>query len=163
MSPDQGPGPASPAVSWAIKASFLAYVRRSSGTITVVAPARSGDNGFEFPLIRPATRGELVFSGGVAFTAHGGMLDVLVAEPVVAGDPGELALSVGDHRDPSNAALRRCIARLEVAAPHPTMAVVALRPRLTDEGSALFGGVYPAGSELDPLLLAPELAASLQA
>jgi hypothetical protein len=70
-------------LSWAIKDSFLAYVRRSAGTITLVAPARPGDSGFEFPQLHPATGGQLSFGGGVACSAHGGMLDVVFAEPVL--------------------------------------------------------------------------------
>lgn len=145
-------------LSWAIKDSFLAYVRRSAGTITLVAPARPGDSGFEFPLLRPAAGGLLSFGGGVACTAHGGMLDVVFAEPVICFDDDGGWLMLGDRRDPFDPALRLRIARLAPGTPCAAPSgAVALRAQLIDAGSALFGGVYPAGAELDPLHLSAEL------
>jgi hypothetical protein len=148
-------------LSWAIKDSFLAYVRRSAGTITLVAPARPGDSGFEFPLLHPAIDGRLSFGGGVACAAHGGMLDVVFAEPVLCFDDDGAWLTLGDRRDPFDPALRSRIARLDPQAPSAAPSgVVALRAQLTDAGSALFGGVYPAGAELDPLHVDAELVAA---
>ena len=154
-------GSAHASLSWAIKASFLAYVRRSAGTIALVAPARPGDNGFVFPLVRPASEGLLSFGGGVACTAHGGMLDVLLAEPVVCFDGDDGWLMLGDRRDPFDPALRLRVARLadEVPSAAPS-GTVALRARLTDAGSELFGGVYRTGAELDPLFVAVDLVAA---
>jgi Htaa protein len=151
--------PAAPQMlSWAIKDSFLAYVRRSAGTITLVAPARPGDSGFEFPLLQPPAGGRLSFGGGVACTAHGGMLDVVFAEPVLCFEDDGGWLVLGDRRDPFDPALRSRIARLAPETPSAAPSgAVALRAQLTDAGSALFGGVYPAGAELDPLHVSAEL------
>lgn len=148
-------------LSWAIKDSFLGYVRRSGGTITLVAPARPGDAGFEFPLLRPAAPGLLSFGGGVACTAHAGMLDVVFAEPVLCFDDDGGWLMLGDRRDPFDPALRSRIARLGSQAPSAEVSgAVALGAQLTEAGSVLFGGVYPAGAELDPLCVDGELVAA---
>jgi hypothetical protein len=147
-------------LSWAIKESFLAYVRRSAGTITLVAPAQAGIRGIEFPLVR-AAGGLVSFGGGVACSAHGGMLDVVLAEPMLCFDDDGGWLTLGGRGDPFDPALRSRVARLDLdASLDERSGPVPLRAQLTDAGSALFGGVYPVGADLDPLLVDAGLVAA---
>jgi hypothetical protein len=145
------------ALSWTVKRSFVHYVRRAAGQVAVIAPAYPGAAGFEFPLTGAPSDGQLIFGGGVAFRAHGGLLDVLLAEPAVVFGAGSARLLVGDAGAPLDSARRSCIAELAGPADDAPPGLVAMTPRLTDAGATLFGGVYPTGSELDPLFLPPSL------
>src|SRR2546430_12110438 len=104
------------ALVWSVKESFLAYGNRTGGRITIVAPAYPGTDGFAFPHVPAAGRpgssrmasgtgeralhsGELAFTGGVAFRAHGGAPAVPLAEPApVLADQRALLPPVGTFR-----------------------------------------------------------------
>jgi Htaa len=161
------------ALTWAVKASFLAYMNRMRGRITLVRPAYPAAAGFAFPHVPAAYRAgdggetpdagerafgvrELAFAGGVAFSAHGGMLDVTLAEPVLVFDDEGTLLTVADMTLPGGGA-RAVIATLAGWPPAPADATVALVPLLTEEGSALFNGVYPPGEAMDPLFVPASL------
>ena len=161
------------ALTWAVKASFLADVNRARGRITLVTPAYPAATGFAFPHVPAAYRGEggcaapdagegafpvgeLAFTGGVVFRAHGGALDVTLAEPVLVFDDKGALLTVADMARPGSGT-RAMIATLASGPPAPTDATIALVPLLTEDGSALFGGVYPPGEAMDPLFVPASL------
>ncbi len=104
--------------------------------------------------------GELAFTGGVAFSAHGGMLDVTLAEPVLAFDGKGALLTVADVARPGSGT-RAVIATLSGGPHAPTDETIAFLPLLTEDGSALFGSVYPPGEALDPLLVPASLLAAI--
>ena len=163
------------ALTWAVKASFLGYVNRMRGRITLVQPAYPAAAGFAFPYApagyraegggaapdageRACPAAELAFAGGVAFSAHGGLLDVTLAEPVlVFDDDGALLTVVGPGRPGSG--IRAVIATLASVAPAPADEAIALVPLLTADGAALFGSVYPPGEAMDPLFIPVSLLA----
>lgn len=165
-----------PALNWSVKQSFLAYVNRSRGRITLVEPAYPGEGGFAFPHA-PAVRrtpshgsacdaderaiqvSELAFTGGVAFSAHGGALDITLAEPIIViDDQGALLTVIGSARP--GGGTRAVIAELTDHPHASTDAAIAFMPLLTDDGSALFGGVYPPGEAMDPVFVPRSLLAT---
>jgi len=164
-----------PALTWPVRESFLAYVNRTGGRITIVEPAYPGARGFAFPHAPAAGHtsgggpapdsgarrtGELAFTGGVAFSAHGGALDITLAEPVLVLDDQGALLTVADPARPGHG-IRAVIA---VLAGHPhagTRETAALVPLLTEDGSALFGDVYPPGEAMDPLFVPGSLLATV--
>jgi hypothetical protein len=165
-----------PALNWSVKQSFLAYVNRSRGRITLVEPAYPGAGGFAFPyaqaMQRAPSRGsatdadecavqvsEIAFTGGVAFSAHGGALDITLAEPIIViDDQGALLTVIGSARP--GAGTRAVIAELADQSHASTDVAIALVPLLTDDGSALFGGVYPPGEAMDPVFVPRSLLAT---
>lgn len=139
------------AMRWAVKESFLRYVRViAAGEIGVVGGAsEDGSGAFEWPLGKSSRHGkgrELAFAGSVRFVAHGGFLDVDIRDPALRLSPGGGVLSVAGS-EPSG--------RVEIAtigeATEGAYGWPALVPRLTDAGVAFFGDVYPAGTELAPI------------
>src|ERR1700722_13727149 len=165
MSEVTPPGTDRYALTWAVKASFLAYVNRMRGRITLVKPAYPAAAGFAFPHAPAADRaegggaapgageravpvGELGFTGGVAFSAHGGMLDVTLAEPVIVFDGQGALLTVAGLARPGGGT-RAVIATLADGPSAPTGETTAFVPLLTEDGSVLFGGVYPPGEAMD--------------
>ena len=165
------------ALVWPVKESFLAYVNRTGGRITIVAPAYPGTDGFAFPHVPAAGRpgssrmasgtgeralhsGELAFTGGVAFRAHGGVLDVTLAEPVLVFDDQSALLTVVGTVRPGGGT--RAVIAVLADEPHvSTDEAVSFVPLLTDDGSALFGGVYPPGAAMDPLSVPHRLLATI--
>lgn len=163
-------------LTWLVKESFLAYVNRTRGRITLVEPAYPGAAGFAFPHAPAAGHtesgdaapdaserafpGELMFTGGVAFLAHGGLLDITLAEPVLVFGARGALLTIADMTRPGGGT-RLVIAEL-TGGPH-TLAdeTIALVPLLTDDGAALFGGVYPPGEAMDPLFVPGSLLAAV--
>lgn len=127
---------------WPIKRSFVAYVRGSEGNITLDGGATETTEGFTFP---GPEGDEGAFGGSVRFEAHGGMLDVTIANPrfTLQESAGELSVESGDG------------ARVTVARLVDIMGsdVQTARLLITVEGSRLLGDVYAPGSELDPVRL----------
>lgn len=122
---------------WGVKASFRDYVKGVSGTVGGTAPIVDG--GFVF-----SHRSGLHFSGAVTFRAHGGMLDVTLADPAIEGG----VLSVFDGTE------RIRVARLDWGEPEVVNGRSIwkqVRATLTTHGSHLLGGSYAVGTELDRL------------
>jgi hypothetical protein len=131
-------------LEWAIAGRFVDYVRSlPDGEISCGDGAVATAGAFRFPADAAAA---LHFTGSVRLTGHGGLLDVVIAEPwisfvddsfdvtVLDSDTGErFALATGSLGDGS------------------TMGP----PRLTVDGSDVFFARYPEGFELDPLALLP--------
>ena len=146
-------------LAWGVKLSFRAYVESSGGSIsTANGASRLSDGGFEFDpaegndlVLGDDVSGRGVFSGEVKFDAHGGMLAVFMAEPVIEMTSKGLMLSVAD------AVSRKW--RVEVAQLDLSALVrsgpdeVSIPTSLTIEGIQWLGDHYPFKTPLDPVLL----------
>lgn len=141
---------------WAVKASFLDYVRANGGSIDLEGGASEADGEFVFPrgvdglqIDGDRPRGSAKFVGGVRFTAHGGMLDVVIAEPRIEFRERDARLIANDvDGDEIEYAI------LEVGGPlerDDVLEWVAVTTRLSSDGADAFFGVYPAWIELDPV------------
>lgn len=141
---------------WNVKASFVAYVRGSSGRIETSCGAREEDGEFVFDrgvdglqIDDGTPRGVAKFSGAVRFTAHGGLLDLRIADPRIEFGPHLASLAVTGT---DGGALE--LATLDVGGALERDGVlewIGVLPMLTPDGAAAFNGVYPAYSELDAM------------
>ncbi|MFI6468824.1 HtaA domain-containing protein [Streptomyces sp. NPDC050516] len=147
-------GLADAAVDWGVRRTFREYVNGpvAQGRWTVSAGARDGGALFRFPSgkgaydARKATL-DAAFAGAVRFT--GKQLDITLDRVAVKVADGTGTLSAGGHP------LVTFPARL---APKDGLVAIAEAPaKLTAEGAGLFGGMYPAGTEMDPVSLAVAL------
>jgi hypothetical protein len=149
------------ALVWKVKESLLAYVNRSGGRIAIVRPAYPGPTGFAFPHVQTtgqaagavspsAVPSRIEFGGGIALSAHGGVLDILLVEPALVFTDGQAFLHL-HQEERAEAGHRASAARLRALPEASTGETVAFAPLLTDAGLAMFGRVYPPGTELDPL------------
>ena len=156
-------------LSWGVKQSFRGYVEAAGGTVATTRGAeRAPDGGFLFPegplstLAQGADgrlRGAGRFQGEVSFSAHGGMLSVVLVDPWIEASEAGLILSVAD----SPAATRRLpFAKLDADAmttDAPTTDApttdggLVLPAAITLDGMFLLGDHYPPGTVLDPVRL----------
>lgn len=154
-------------LTWGFKESFRSYLSGSiaNGEWTVADGATyetptfgwtAGEGTYD-----PATgEGVLAFQGSIEFTGHGGILDTIVANPVIEfvdADSAVLLLDVsGTTQDgtPVDAADVE-FADIDLAAATVTqdgavLTVTDAPATLSAPGAAAFG-TYPAGEQLDPL------------
>lgn len=146
---------------WGVKQSFRGYVEATGGVIETDGGAeRAADGEFVFGAApghgvsldakgRPDGHG--AFVGEVRFEAHGGMLSVCLADPVLEISSSAAVLTVAD----SPARTRRLeIARLDLAAmTSGGQGEIVIPAILSPEGSQVLGDHYPAGTPLDPVRL----------
>lgn len=159
-------------LAWGVKESFRAYIGSS-----IANGAWETSNGavYETPTFRwPTAAGsvdpqtgaaEVAFTGGITFTGHGGLLHLVLADPIVRIDDtgaATLLLDVlGTDTSGEVAVDQQDVAFATFTVdPAPSWAGAAttewaqLAPVvLTEEGAAAFGGFYSAGDELDPIAL----------
>jgi hypothetical protein len=145
---------------WAVRPSFVRYVQvMAGGSCEAVDGAEADAAGvFDFPLTEAAETGGnwvLTFGGGARFRAHQGFLDVdlhgLRLRVMAAGAALDIAVAAGGYGT--------------IATMHPVTPVTenglmswsGLVPLLTEGGTAVFGGVYPAGSDFGSLDVAVPL------
>ena len=92
-------------LQWGVKQSFRGYVEGAGGTITIAGGTeRTPDGSFTFPVDEAVLslnaegklEGRATFKGEVSFKAHGGMLNVFLAEPILEITAGEAKLTVAD-------------------------------------------------------------------
>ncbi len=137
---------------WGIRTPFIDYVQRTGGTVSFGSPASWHDGRFRFAR-SPGFGSDplrLKFEGEALFQGHGGFLRLSVANPWITRTGSGLAVSVdvdGD-RVPLGVVVTPLAA---IAARKPGASELALE--LAPEGVPLFGGVYSAGTELDPIVL----------
>ena len=151
-------------LSWGVKQSFRGYVEAAGGTVATTRGAeRAPDGGFLFPegplstLAQGADgrlRGAGRFQGEVSFSAHGGMLSVVLVDPWIEASEAGLILTVAD----SPAATRRLpFAKLDADAmttdAPTTDGGLVLPAAITLDGMFLLGDHYPPGTVLDPVRL----------
>lgn len=163
----------SASLTWGIKQSFVSYI---SGPIAHGSISTSGNASGTYPftwtagastLNADASAGSASFTGAVAFTGHGGQLDVTVANPrvEVSGTTGMLfadvvskSLSSGQPVSYPGVAL----AALTLPAPSISAGVATwtgVSASLTAAGVPAFAEFYAAGTALDFLSLSAPVAA----
>lgn len=145
---------------WGVKQSFCSYVKAMGGEIGAAAGAVREESG-EFLFARApdseisfgedgAPRGQLRFVGEVTFNAHGGMLKVFLADPILelGASPPVMTLAdspARDRRDP--------VAKLDLAAAKLEGDELVIPASLTWQGGQLLGDHYPANTPIDPVRL----------
>ncbi|OXE37320.1 MAG: hypothetical protein CGW95_02200 [Phenylobacterium zucineum] len=152
-------------LQWGVKQSFRSYVEGAGGTITVAGGAeRTPDGGFQFPVDETSLtlgssghlEGRATFRGEVTFKAHGGMLSVFLAEPILdfASDPAVLTVA-----DTPSRKYRTEVAGLDISAmTRDEAGRVILSTSLTMNGIQWLGDHYPLRAPLDPAALVLESA-----
>ena len=145
---------------WGVKQSFRGYVEGAGGVITVAGGVeRTPDGGFTFPVDEASlvlnTEGQLegraTFTGEVSFKAHGGMLNVFLAEPILEISGGEAKITVADT--PSRK-YRTEVARMDLSAMSRDEAgALTLPTTLAMDGIQWLGDHYPLRAPLDPATL----------
>jgi len=149
---------------WGVKETFRSYIG-GAGQISVSDGAtRNPDGTFRFPLVGGTLDtetgfGEVQLGGSVNFWAHGGALDITVANPRVVlaetdallfADSKSLPMGPGEPIDDN-----RDLIALDTGAVAPAIGATAIQwneipATLTGNGAPVFGR-YPAGTEMDPL------------
>lgn len=147
---------------WGVKESFRRYVEATGGVIEASDGAERGaDGAFRFAatpdsslrLAATGGGGTGIFRGEVRFEAHGGMLSVRLADPILEVGPTGAVLSMIDRQAGD---LRVEIARLDLtAATTNGEDGIALPAALTSGGSQVLGDHYPPTTALDPVRLHP--------
>lgn len=135
---------------WGIRGSLLRYVDSSGGSVSLAPPAAWSDGLFRFPS-RPGEPGDaLKFVGEVLIRAHGGLLDVQIADPALELVDGIGILSVA-VLDRSRRYRLASVVREDTDLDGPVVFAAVLH----EEAASLFGGVYEVGTALDPIMLDP--------
>jgi hypothetical protein len=143
-------------LQWGVKESFRAYLASvADGTTEAGAGAAILDDAtFEFSAAPgPVDRhDEYCFVGEVRFAAHHGMMFVMVVDPIVTRSDAEWELTVVDLAYWPGRNHRLTFAHL--GEPLATPSGLEFRDvRLAEGGAEDFGGNYPPGVELDPLVV----------
>ena len=148
-------------LSWGVKHSFRTYVESSGGSTETGAGAeRATDGAFVFAAaagdgLRLGADGKLAGRGGflgeVRFEAHGGMLKVCLADPILEITEAGGVLTVADH---PTRTYRLEAAKLDLTAvtTDPSGHLV-LPATLLMFGCQWLGDHYPAGTALDEVRL----------
>ncbi len=151
-----------PSLQWRIDPAFDDYVRNRTGDGTVMlsdGATRDNDGYYHFPKIGSSLdRGNVYFGGSVEFRAYLGVLSLRIADPSfhVTGDV--VRMFIVDDNAPAGTRLELATAAIEPGRSGSVM----LDLRLTEVGSELFFGKYPAGTPLASLsILLPAPAASM--
>lgn len=147
--------------NWAVKESFLNYIRGSiaHGNVSTSGVNFAGGR-FTFPTARgaydPGTgKGMLSFPGAVHFTGHDGKLNLLIANPEVqlSGGSGQLIAEVqsSDMTGTPHNYGRVALANVAVAggANGDALTLKATSVALSQVGSQAFADFYQPGTELD--------------
>jgi hypothetical protein len=162
MTEDQKSVPVA-SLSWGVKQSFRGYVDATGGvTETDGGAGRAADGGFTFAAapdstLSVAADGTLAgigrFLGEVRFQAHGGMLKVCLADPILEISASGATVTVADSRART---FRLEIAKLDLTATTAgELGEIVIPAALTIEGMQLLGDHYPPKTPLDPVRLLP--------
>lgn len=161
-------------LDWGVKASFRSYIRGpiAKGTVATSAGATTGPDGtFRFgpaagTVAADGSAADVRAGGTVAFSGHGGLLELSISNPevVVSGTSGTLVADVVSK------ALEGASAGLPVTYTDVDLATLDLTGKsltpvggrvtladvpatLTEEGAPAFADFYAPGTALDPLTL----------
>ena len=147
-------------LGWGVKQSFRSYVEATGGVIEAGGGAeRTADGGFTFAQaaggdLRLDADGKLegrgTFTGELKFEAHGGMLSVFLADPIVEVGSSGAVLTVADSKARTH---RLEIARLDLAAMTTEDGEILLPAALLMHGIHVLGDHYPLMTALDPVRL----------
>ncbi|MDR4531957.1 HtaA domain-containing protein [Glutamicibacter sp. PS] len=139
-----------PHLLWGVKSSFVGYISSlPDGRIEAHDGVWQQGRALAFPqdYVTEVPEGEYWFRGKLSFAGHGGMMKLDIAKPRIVHGPAGLQLSI----DTDDA--RVAIADLQQTDSGEAFGMkrIGYTVTLTDAGSALFNGQYPAGSEMDPI------------
>lgn len=142
-------------LTWAVRDSLLRYVTViAGGSYRVEDGATVAEDGqFTFPLRNAVQTGgqwRLSFAGCVRFTAHHGFLDVRIADPEYVTGPGSGVLSARTDDD-GTITLVAATGAEEPEQDGVDLVWMSNDVHLLETAVELFGGVYPAGTDLAPL------------
>lgn len=135
------------ALIWPLKASFVHYVSRAEGVVYVGEGAWLEDEGFVFPCSAEAPS-SLSFRGTLIFYAHGGALHLELTDPGLEREEGFWSVSAAVDVKRED---RVVFAEAREASRDSER--IVLETTLTSAGVPLFGGNYPRGTALDPLII----------
>lgn len=148
-------------LSWGVKQSFRNYVESAGGVIEAGGGAeRAADGGFIFAAApgaglsldadgKPVGQGQ--FLGEARFDAHGGMLKVCLADPIVEISEAGAIITAFDS---SARTYRVQIARLDLtAASVGEDGEIVIPAALSMDGIQVLGDHYPLNTALDPVVL----------
>ncbi|HWF00740.1 MAG TPA: HtaA domain-containing protein [Caulobacteraceae bacterium] len=151
-------------LTWGLKESFRGYVEAAGGAIeTGEGASRDGAGAFIFPDAAEAASGEGLslgdgggpqgvarFVGQVRFQAHGGMLDVFLADPLIEITADAAVLRVAD----TPARDRQVhLANLDIAAAWLEDGEWVVPAKLSRDGWQVLGDHYLPSTPLDPVRL----------
>ncbi|MGP9529135.1 HtaA domain-containing protein [Glutamicibacter sp. AOP5-A2-18] len=142
--------PFQPHLEWGLKASFVGYISSlADGRIEASNGVWQAGNSLVFPasLSEEAPDNEGWFNGQVSFSGHGGMMKLDLIEPRVENQDDAIKLTI------DTATERVAIAELTETSVSRAFGLVKTRfsAVLTEDGSKLFNGQYPAGQALEDL------------
>lgn len=138
-------------LAWPIKSSFLRYVNSdSTAEVTIAAGAGELVRGGYYFTSDEITETRFSFRGVVSFRAHGGLLRVVIADPVVDVADAVMLVRV------DNEGTLRPLVDLEIPPSTRDGDYVMwqnVRTALREESVPAFGDVYGPGTPFDPLTL----------
>ncbi|MFB7457961.1 HtaA domain-containing protein [Streptomyces sp. NPDC056188] len=151
------------AVDWGVRRTFREYVTGdiARGKWTLTGGAQDGGALFRFPSGRGTyDKGALdaTFKGAVRFTgAHGLDLELSAVRVTVAKGTGTLYADVTSDRLTGRKVPLVTFAAKDLTARDGLAKVTEAPAELTARGAEAFGGMYPAGTAMDPVSLAVAL------
>ncbi|MFJ9697119.1 HtaA domain-containing protein [Kitasatospora sp. NPDC101183] len=154
------------ALDWGVKASFRGYLNgpgSQGGAVELTGGATTNPDGtYHFGLAKASyDLGSHAltssFTGGVHFTAHHGALDIAVTDLKVttSGTTGTLTADTASKESMAapEVTRREDVPLVTFTVARDTTTGVPTAAKLTEQGSKVFAGFYPAGSDMDPLSL----------
>ena len=150
MSPSQ-PGPG---LRWGIRASFLRYVANlpdGRASVTDGASMTADDPQLVvFPPDQELTTDQVfAFHGDLRLSGHGGLLFLRLAQPRIELGAGGATLTIAEPTTEDGSGPRQILVDLTLTPTEDGWAGTEVR--LTEQGTALFNQMYPAGEAFDPL------------
>ncbi|WP_172653074.1 HtaA domain-containing protein [Rhodococcus opacus] len=143
-------------LTWGIKRSFIRYIATlPDGRHAMSEGAYLGETSyFTFPPVPSPDAPQVVrFGGDVRLGGHGGMLDILIAEPWVEMTESGPILSVVDPTGWPDRSRRIPLAELHLREAEHGLTARRYAATLTGAGSVIFDDHYPPGTELDTLVI----------
>ncbi len=149
-------------LTWAVRDSLLRYVAVTARGSYVLGDGTTvtDDGAFTFPLrnaVQVGNEWRLSFGGSVRFTAHHGLLDIRIAEPEIVTGPQGGVLSVRTSDDGASTTAVAATGAEELGRDGADIVWTANVVHLLESGVELFGGVYPARTDLAPLKIRASL------
>ncbi len=142
-------------LDWPVKDSLISYMQTlEDGSVVAIDPAVRSETSFIFAAddqasnFDPATNtGTLQFQGTAQFSGYGGMMNIIIKNPLLElnGETGVLLIAVGGLLSPETLLP---LAQLSIV---PGSSPLQATVNLTAEGRTVLGEQYSVGQELSPL------------
>lgn len=156
---DPEPPTATGSLQWGIYSQFRGYVESNEdGRVELLGAATRSGNVFGFTQAKGGNwnaqteTGELKFSGGVAFFAHGDALSLTIEDPILQVTASGAVLTARfDHGPQTPFADVDLSEATRTVAEDGSVTWAGAKTTMRAEGVEKFLGFYPAGTVLDPL------------